>query len=98
MRAENSFSTAEASASSRDGGATSCLGKPPSFRSSSCISHSSCTALCPKAMASSIFSSDSSFAPASTMVTASFVPATTRSSSEVFRSEWVGFATRCPPR
>ena len=51
---------------------------------------------CPKVTAPSICSSDNSLASDSTIKTASFVPATTRSSAEVSISSFVGFNIKSP--
>ena len=47
-------------------------------------------------IASNITSSGTSFAPASTMLTASFVPATVKSISDASNSSTVGFNTNSP--
>ena len=60
----------------------SCLGLPASSRSFSCASMIGCMARWPVMIASRITSSGSSCAPASTISTASRVPATVRSSSD----------------
>ena len=51
---------------------------------------------CPKKIASIIVRSETSRAPASTMTTASSVPATMRSTSDLSRSALVGFTMNFP--
>ena len=60
--------------------ASSHFGLPTRLRSSSCASQSFPISLCANAKASRIFSSGTSSAPASTIVSASLVPTTSRSS------------------
>ena len=55
-----------------------------------------CISRWPNITAPSITSSPSSCASDSTIITASCVPATTRSSLEVFTASWIGFSTSWP--
>ena len=63
---------------------------------SSWNSHNSLTASCPNINASSISSSDTSFAPASTILIAYLVPATVKSISDTSSSLGVGFIINLP--
>ena len=72
------------------------------FTTSNCVRNLSCSAQisfilsCPNIIASSITSSETSFAPASTIVTASFVPATDSSISLTSSCSGVGFKMYSP--
>jgi hypothetical protein len=72
---------------------TTILGLPTCFCRSAIMSQISMMARWPAMMASASTSSDSSMAPASTMVTASRVPETTRSSDDWAICSVVGLTT-----
>ena len=73
------------------------FGLPAWRRSSSCASQSFTISACASSSASRIFSSGISFAPASTIVSPSFVPTTIRSSSPLSSlSRRVGLTTSSP--
>ena len=69
---------------------------PTAFWSSSWMSMSGCSARWPNRMASAMTSSGRSLAPASTIMIASRVPETIRSSSESASSLYVGLTTNSP--
>ncbi len=93
----NDFSTLAASLSSTTIGATSHLGLPAFFCSSSCAAQRVRISSWAIWRASSIVSSSTSVAPASTIEIASTVPATTRSSSDSSVSCSVGLMMNSSP-
>ena len=89
--------TASARASSTGAVSTSHLGLPASRASASMASMAACIRSWPNMTASSITDSGSIFASDSTISTAFFVPATTRSRSDAAVCSKVGLRTNSPP-
>ena len=90
------WTTASATSSGVAAGSNSNFGLPTRFCISSCSSMSCTFTSCALPIASRITASDTSFAPASTMTTASRVPATTISSALSFSWANVGLTTYSP--